>query len=98
MNNSKALKILKACSQLKQIKIALGLYQHLLANNIIIGKEVYNELVNVCLTCSDLNSASLIFNDMDQNKIQADKEYLDKFVLLYTKNMENLKNFEGNGE
>lgn len=35
---------------------------------------------------------------MDQNKIQAEKDLLDKFVFLYTKNIESLKNFENNNQ
>lgn len=58
IENLKSLNILKGCSQLKQVVVAMDVYRSLKDNNINISSEVYNELVRCCIFCDNLNLAS----------------------------------------
>jgi len=56
--NSKAMGILKGCTQMKQIKVAFNLLEQLKREKVKIAKEVWEEVLKCAIACADITKAS----------------------------------------
>lgn len=83
--NHKAMGILKGCRQMKQIRVAFDVYNQMRREGIIIGVNVYNELLHCCIRCNELKRACYVIRKMDKVDMFPDYDLIDGFLELYNK-------------
>jgi len=73
--------VLKACSQLRQVKVAMQVYYSLEEH--VIPKKIYEDIIRVCLDCDDLEQASLVMKQAE-TVVVVDTTVKDRYVTLFT--------------
>jgi len=64
--------LIKVCVQVKQVKLALEVYQELQEVSFTCNKVTYNTLIDALVRQSDMDSASGVFKDMSLNAVTPD--------------------------
>lgn len=73
--------VLKACSKLKQVRVAMQVFSSL--EEYVIPKSVYEGLLRVCLECDDLEQASIVMKQAEK-VVSIDTKLKDRYLELFT--------------
>jgi pentatricopeptide repeat protein len=78
--NKRVQELLYGCKQVRNLKVALDLYESMVINGIEIFEKTYNNFVEVCIRCDELQIASEFLQEMEDMGISIRSTVLDEFL------------------
>eukprot|EP00743_Colponemidia_sp_Colp-15_P009234 GILK01010084.1.p1 GENE.GILK01010084.1~~GILK01010084.1.p1 ORF type:complete len:314 (-),score=37.80 GILK01010084.1:152-1093(-) len=90
-DNIQMCSILKGCLHLKQLQIALELFNRFKQNGVQMDLSTYEAMIETCVRCGDLRQACLFLHELEANRLVPSLTLLDKIMELCSRRQQYLR-------